>query len=57
MIISSPKPMDPSRAVMQVLADACSDWGYEHLPEGGHLAPITHPQVVNPVIARFLDRN
>lgn len=56
VIISSPKPMDPSRAVMQVLADACSDWGYEHLSEGGHLAPITHPHVVNPVIARFLDR-
>jgi pimeloyl-ACP methyl ester carboxylesterase len=54
LIISSPNPMDPSRAVMQVLSDACSGWAVEHLSEGGHLAPITHPHVVNPVIAGFL---
>ncbi len=57
LIISSPKPMDPSRAVMETLAEACSDWAVEHLSEGGHLAPITHPHVVNPIIARFLDRD
>jgi pimeloyl-ACP methyl ester carboxylesterase len=57
LIISSSKPMDPSRAVMQALVEACSDWSVEHLSEGGHLAPITHPHVVNPVISRFLDRS
>jgi len=23
--------------------------------EGGHMAPLTHPQVVNPIVRRFLD--
>jgi pimeloyl-ACP methyl ester carboxylesterase len=54
LIISSSKPMDPSLGVMEVLSETCSDWAFERIPEGGHMAPITHPHVVNPVIARFL---
>jgi pimeloyl-ACP methyl ester carboxylesterase len=25
------------------------------LPEGGHMAPMSHPQLVNPIIANYLD--
>jgi pimeloyl-ACP methyl ester carboxylesterase len=54
LMIASAKPMDPSLGVIEVMAEACSDWAVEHLPDGGHMAPITHPHLVNPIIARFL---
>jgi pimeloyl-ACP methyl ester carboxylesterase len=56
LIISSSNPMDPSRGVMDVLTEACADWPFERTPEGGHMVPITHPHLVNPIIGRFLPR-
>jgi pimeloyl-ACP methyl ester carboxylesterase len=54
LIISSSQPKDPSRGVMDVLSRACSDWAFDRTPEGGHMAPITHPHLVNASIAGFL---
>jgi pimeloyl-ACP methyl ester carboxylesterase len=54
MIVSSATPMAPSRGVMDVLTEACSGWAFERTAEGGHMAPVTHPHLVNPIVARFL---
>jgi pimeloyl-ACP methyl ester carboxylesterase len=54
LIISSSRPRDPSCGVMDVLSEACSDWTVDRTPEGGHMAPITHPHLVNTSIAGFL---
>jgi len=42
-------------ASQQILVDACPHWQVNVLEEGGHLAPLTHPHVVNPKIEAFLD--
>lgn len=42
-------------ASQQILVQACSHWQVNVLEEGGHLAPLTHPDLVNSKIVEFLD--
>ena len=44
----------PSREVVEILSDACPQWEVATIHEGGHMGPLTHPQLVNPVIRGFL---
>ncbi|MCB1897109.1 MAG: alpha/beta hydrolase [Rhodocyclaceae bacterium] len=47
---------EPAHAVARVLIPALPRVEVVELPEVGHMAPITHPGVVNGEIARFLAR-
>ena len=33
-----------------------ASWDFARVISGGHMSPLTQPQLVNPVIAQFLDR-
>ncbi|NNU45277.1 alpha/beta hydrolase [Ramlibacter sp. B156] len=46
---------ESAHAVARVLTPVLKDVRVVHLEELGHMGPITHPQVVNPQIERFLD--
>jgi pimeloyl-ACP methyl ester carboxylesterase len=56
LVISSAKTVRPSRELVGVLLNARPDWGFASIPDGGHMAPLTHPQLVNPMISDFLAR-
>ena len=43
-----------AHAVADVLIPALRNVRVERFPELGHMGPVTHPQVVNVSIARFL---
>ena len=45
-----------SRGVARLLAGALTRIEVVELPGVGHMGPITHPDIVNDVIVRFLDR-
>jgi pimeloyl-ACP methyl ester carboxylesterase len=45
----------PIREIAVILRRACPGWTYEAIDAGGHMAPLTHPEIVNPIVARFLD--
>jgi len=45
----------PIREIAAILRRLCPSWTYEEIDAGGHMAPVTHPEVVNPIVARFLD--
>jgi pimeloyl-ACP methyl ester carboxylesterase len=45
----------PSRELVDMLAQAVPRWRRSTIREGGHLSPLTRPQLVNPLIAAFLD--
>lgn len=55
MLLSSRAPKRPSREIMELLIDACPAWRLTQISDGGHMAPLTHPQLVNPVVRAFLD--
>ena len=44
------------KAVLGMLRDGCPQWRFESLPEGGHMAPLTRPELVNPIVERALVR-
>jgi len=57
LLISALNTKRPSAAVVQLLLEARPDWECASLREGGHMVPVTHLHLVNPIIAEFLTRN
>jgi len=45
----------PIREIVDLFAEACPHWTFHTIPEGGHMAPLTRPELVNPIVRRFLD--
>ena len=54
LVISSANTPRPSRELVEVLLQACPAWEFASIFDGGHMAPLTHPQIVNPIIKGFL---
>ena len=54
LVIGSADTRRPLREIDAVLREACPHWDFVLLAEGGHMAPLTRPDVVNPLIERFL---
>jgi pimeloyl-ACP methyl ester carboxylesterase len=46
----------PSREIADLLTLTGASWDFARVIRGGHMSPLTQPQLVNPVIAKFLDR-
>jgi len=56
LVVSAAGTTRPSREVVELLSLTGGGWDFARVPEGGHMSPLTHPQLVNPIIAGFLDR-
>jgi pimeloyl-ACP methyl ester carboxylesterase len=55
LVMSDPATRRPIRAIAEILAEACPGWAFHDIPAGGHMAPLTRPDLVDPVIRAFLD--
>lgn len=55
LMVSDAATRRPIREIVAIFNQAYPHWIYHTIPEGGHMAPLTHPEIVNPVIRRFLD--
>jgi pimeloyl-ACP methyl ester carboxylesterase len=55
LVMSDPATRRPIRAIAELLAEACPEWTFRDIPAGGHMAPVTRPDLVNPMIRAFLD--
>lgn len=54
MIAYSPAARRPINEIANLFREKCTDWLVTRIAEGGHMAPLTHPQVLNPLVAGFL---
>lgn len=45
----------PTRAIADILRQEFPRWKFHEVPAGGHTAPISRPDLVNPVLAEILD--
>jgi pimeloyl-ACP methyl ester carboxylesterase len=43
----------PIREIVELMRDATT-WPTRTIPRGGHMAPLTHPDLVNPIVAELL---
>jgi pimeloyl-ACP methyl ester carboxylesterase len=55
LVVSDPETRRPIREIVEILAEGCPGWSFCTLPEGGHMAPLTRPELVNPIVREFLD--
>ena len=53
-IIYDPGTVLPIRTIVEVLRGTGAQWTYSEVPGGGHMAPLTRPDLINPVVAEFL---
>ncbi|MEM9357078.1 MAG: alpha/beta hydrolase [Pseudomonadota bacterium] len=53
LVVYDPKTVRPIQEIVELLRGATS-WDFEAISDGGHMAPLTHPDVVNPIVLRYL---
>jgi pimeloyl-ACP methyl ester carboxylesterase len=54
LVMSSVNTVHPSREIVELLLWAQTDWEFASVEDGGHMAPLTHSHLVNPVIRAFI---
>ena len=55
LIVTAESTKRPIREIVELLEEANPAWRFERVPEGGHMAPVTRPDLINPLIAEFLE--
>lgn len=55
LLVSDPGTRLPIREIVDLFVQGCPHWAFHAISEGGHMAPLTHPEVINPVVRDFLD--
>lgn len=55
LVVSDPSTRRPIREIVEILEEACPQWSFRSLAAGGHMAPLTQPDVINPIVRSFLD--
>jgi hypothetical protein len=53
LVASDPNTVLPVRALTALLRRACPHWTYANV-SGGHMAPLTRPDLINPLVKSFL---
>jgi pimeloyl-ACP methyl ester carboxylesterase len=54
LLASDPHTVRPIREITALLREACPSWTYKEIPGGGHMAPLSRPDLVNPIVRSFL---
>jgi pimeloyl-ACP methyl ester carboxylesterase len=54
LLLASDKTTRPSREIVELLLHHRPEWEFASIRDAGHMAPLTHPQLVNPLISGFL---
>ena len=54
LLIGDPGTVLPIREITTILRRGCPRWDYAEVPGAGHMAPLTRPDLVNPLISSFL---
>src|SRR5262249_47992573 len=55
LLMLSARARRPSRGIVQALwRHAGPNWEFANIPHAGHMAPLTHPHIVNPIVRGFL---
>ncbi len=54
-VVHDPGTVLPIREIAEILRQASPGWTYREIAGGGHMAPLTRPDLVNPAVAALLD--
>jgi pimeloyl-ACP methyl ester carboxylesterase len=54
LLVYDPGTVWPIRGIVQILRRSCPSWTYREVPGAGHMAPLTQPELINPIVVSFL---
>jgi pimeloyl-ACP methyl ester carboxylesterase len=54
LLVSDPNTVFPIREITAILRGSCPMWTYKKISGGGHMAPLTRPDLINPLVRSFL---
>ncbi len=54
LVVYDPATVRPIREIVELLREG-TPWRFQTLAEGGHMAPLSRPDLVNPVVQGFLE--
>src|SRR5438045_2196724 len=54
LVLSDPNTVFPIREITALLRRSCPMWTYKEIAGGGHMAPLTRPDLINPLVRSFL---
>ena len=54
LLVSDPNTVFPIREITAILRRSCPMWTFKEIVGGGHMAPLTQPDVINPLVSSFL---
>ena len=54
LLVSDANTVLPIREITAILRLSCPMWTYKEIAGGGHMAPLTRPDVINPLVRSFL---
>lgn len=54
LVIHDEKTVRPIREIVELVKNN-TPWQVRTVPEGGHMAPLTHPNLINPLVAEYLN--
>jgi pimeloyl-ACP methyl ester carboxylesterase len=54
LLVSDPATRRPIREIVELFAAGCPTWSFRSVREGGHMAPLMRPDLVNPIVREFL---
>jgi pimeloyl-ACP methyl ester carboxylesterase len=55
LLVCDPRTVLPIREITTLLRQSCPVWTYDEVAGGGHMAPLTRPDLINPLVQSFLD--
>lgn len=55
LVVSDKATRLPIREIVDIFAQACPHWSFRFITDGGHMAPLTRPDLINPIVREFLD--
>ena len=55
LVVSDRATRPPIREIVDIFAKACPHWSFRFIADGGHMAPLTRPELINPIVREFLD--
>jgi len=54
LLVFDPDTVLPIREIAALLRRSCPEWSYKEVPGVGHMAPLTRPDLINPLVSAFL---
>ena len=54
LVVSDTNTARPIREIVELFRQSCPTWTYKEIAAGGHMAPLSRPDLINPLVHSFL---